>query len=276
MHPARLARLVEPYVPPKLWGKAYHVSALLQLLQHGGIGELRRNGRLRNRFQGKRGFVVGNGPSLMQMDLTRMRGEPTFTVNSFFRYAEERGVRAVAHCFTDPFYFAEPLTDLRDFAASRDPQTLCFVPLEYEHVVRPIIPDAHYLLMAGRIENNRNNDIARVIPGLQTVTLAALLVCLHMGCSPVYLIGCDTDSLSHVVGVSPLRIRENHFYDQNEPVIVDVPHFDYAGYSQAIWRMLLGYRLINERLAPGQKVYNAGVGGLLDVFERVEFESLFG
>jgi hypothetical protein len=83
------------------------------------------------------------------------------------------------------------------------------------------------------------------------------------------------DMLSHVVGVSPLRVRLNHFYDQEQPEIVEMRQFDYPGYGQAIWRMLLGYRLIGERLAPEQHIFNAGVGGLLDVFPRVEFESLF-
>jgi hypothetical protein len=270
-----LARLVEPYIPPKLWGKAYWMTALLQIIQHDGVRELRRNAALRDRLRNRRGFVVGNGPSLTRMDLTRLRDEHIFTVNSFFEHAERLRLRPVAHCFIDPVYFVPPFADLRQFAATRHPDTICIAPLEYENVVRPIIPDAYYLLMAGRIENNSNHDITRVVPGLQTVTLAALLVSLFMGCSPVYLIGCDMDLLSHVVGVDPLRIRENHFYDQEEPVIVTVPYFDYAGYGQAIWRMLLGYRLIKERLTPDQRVLNAGVGGLLDVFERVEYDSLF-
>jgi hypothetical protein len=277
MHPAKWAQRVEPYIPPKLFAKAYYVSALFQILQHSGLRELRRNEALRGKLRGKRAFVIGNGPSLSKMDLTRLRDENIFTVNSFFRHARTHGLRPVAHSFIDADLFVEPYltSDLKEFAATRDPSTLCFAPLDFEHLIRPMMADAHYLLMAGRIENNSNLDITGILPGLQTVTLAALVVALFMGCSPIYVIGCDVDLLSHVVAVNPLRIRESHFYDHAHDIVVDVPQFDYAGYGQAVWRMLLGYRLINERRAPEQKIYNAGVGGLLDVFERVDFESLF-
>lgn len=43
---------------------------------------LAANGRLRNRHAGQRHFIVGNGPSVKQIDLCRLRGETVFSVSN--------------------------------------------------------------------------------------------------------------------------------------------------------------------------------------------------
>jgi hypothetical protein len=272
----KIVRAAEPFVPPILWTQLYRLQALGQLVRGEVRRELRRNAGLRDRLRGRRAFVVGNGPSLNRLDLGRLRDEAVFTVNTFYRYAAKHGIVPVAHAFIDPLYFApEAIHEPIEFAADHDPRTLCFLPMEQRSLFRERLPDAHYLLMAGRLEVNANQDLSRPIGGLQTVTLAALLIALYMGCSPIYLIGCDLDLLQHVVGVSPLRVARTHFYDTDGTDVIEVPGFDYGGYGHAIWRMIDGYRLIGQRLRPDQRVYNAGAGGMLDVFERVEFDSLF-
>ena len=43
-----------------------------------------------------------------------------------------------------------------------------------------------------------------------------------------------------------------------------------AGRIEAVGRMLRGFHYLNEFDHPGQRLMNAGVGGMLDMFERVE------
>jgi hypothetical protein len=261
------------FVPPRLWRHAYHVYAWSALLR-GARSELGRNAAVRGCFRGRRGFVVGNGASLDQLDLSRLRGELTFTVNSFFGHAAGFGFVPTCHLFIDGIYFDQKKYELEQFAATRDPQTLCFVPWKYRDVARSLVPDAHYLVTAGMPESNRNLDLARPIPELRTVTLAALLTALHLGCDPIYLIGCDMNFLSKVVAVDPLRIASNHFYGDRAQV-EEVPAFDYPSFLYAIYQMIDGFRFIKQEVDGRRQIYNAGVGGLLDVFPRVDYASLF-
>jgi 6-hydroxymethylpterin diphosphokinase MptE-like len=265
---------LRPFVPPRLWPYGYRLYTLSQYLKLDGFRDLRRNRELAGRFSGRRAFVVGNGSSLKRMDLTPLKGEHLITVNSFFRYAAGFGLTPLAHVFLDPAYAKQLSGDLAQFAALRDPSTLVFAHLEAREVVRRHLPDAYYLFTAGSIDANRNLDISRPIPSLQTVTLAALLVALHLGFGPIYLIGCDMDYLSNVQSVSPLKVTVPHFYD-DEIEVVSSDFQTYPDFVQAIWRMFEGYRRLHDLLAPGQAIYNAGVGGLLDAFPRVDFKSLF-
>ena len=49
-------------------------------------GFLLRNHELKNRHAGQRCFVIGNGPSLKNATLERLRGEVTFVMNDFWRH----------------------------------------------------------------------------------------------------------------------------------------------------------------------------------------------
>jgi len=270
---ARWLHYAQSFVPPRLWRHAHHVYSLSALLRGAGA-ELRRNAALRGRFAGRRGFVIGNGPSLNELDVSLLRGEVTFTVNSFFDHAARFGLLPTCHMFIDGVFFEQQTDVLQRFAATRPPQTLCFTPWKYRDVARRFVPDAHCIVAAGMPENNRNLDLARPIPELRTVTLAALVVALHLGCDPIYLIGCDMNFLSKVVAVSPLRVTTEHFYGDRQQV-VEVPAFDYTSFCHAIFQMLDGFRMIKHEVAGRRQIYNAGIGGLLDVFPRVEYASLF-
>jgi hypothetical protein len=263
---------LRPYVPPKLWRHGYHAYTLSQYLKHDRFVDLRRNRELRGKFAGQRGFVIGNGTSLNRMNLRHLANERVFTVNRFFRHAPE--VRPACHLFMDPAYFGPLEADLEAFAATRDPSTICFAPLEYRDVMRKHLPDSHFLFNSGDMEVNRSFDVSGPIAWVQTVTLSALIVALHMGCSPIYLIGCDMDFLNCVQSTNPLRVVVRHFYDENKVEVVE-SGYDYPGYIQAVWRMFDGYRQVKEYLAGDRPIFNAGVGGYLDVFPRVDFESLF-
>jgi hypothetical protein len=96
-----------------------------------------------------------------------------------------------------------------------------------------------------------------------------------MGFSKVYLIGFDHSYTipkdAQVSGVDILSQSDdpNHF----------VPGYFGRGYrwhDPRVDRMEQAYRRAGEAFeADGRKIYNATVGGRLEVFERVEYSSLF-
>jgi hypothetical protein len=273
------AQRLEPYVPPVLFGKAYLLTSALTYLRDGTWARLRENERYRDLHRGERCFVIGNGPSLKHMDLAPLRNEHVFTTNLFIEHQERLGIEPLAYCLIDPLYFDAKFEDFKTLKYIRDhgsKKTRCFFPLDCAAVAERFVPDAGYLLFRGDLKNNKNTDLRGPLPALQTVTLAAMLLAMYMGFDRIYLIGCDMDMLSHVIGVSPLTFRNHHFYKEDDDTVTKAhSEFDYATFCMAIRTQLEGYREVGRRARPGQQILNAGVGGLLDLFPRVDYGSLF-
>jgi hypothetical protein len=258
--------------PPRLWGMGYH-GVVAQKWLSGDMRLLDRIAGLRDHYRGKRAFVVGNGASLRQLDMARLRGEHLITMNSFFEHRERLGIRPVAHVFFDDWYFSGPGLDMLKRYEAQRTEELTVVPLTAKDAVAGILRDPTFFFPAGAFEHNTNLDLARPVPYFQTVALPALLLALHLGFDPVYLVGIDLDMLSHVVGVEPLRVRVPYFYN-DEPVL-ETLKYDYVWFAKAIVRMHEGFRFVADHLPPGRHVYNAGSGGLLEPFPRAVFDSLF-
>ena len=109
-----------------------------------------------------------------------------------------------------------------------------------------------------------------------TVTYILLQLAFLMGCDPVYLIGVDHDYVIPPSAVS----RDGVIYTSKG---ADPNHFDpgYFGEGKRFHhprteRMERSYiRALEAYEEAGRRVYNATKGGKLEVFERVDYDSLF-
>jgi len=246
------------------------------------------NAALRNRHAGDgRCFVIGNGPSLKEQDITRLRGEVCIVANSFFLHPDHTVVAPRYWCVADPHYQAEQpnaLAWLRELEAHSDGATLFFNPnaaaVLRKHGLfrnRPV----HYISagLACDAPEDVRLDLTRPINvGLCTVSSFAIPLAIYLGFREIYLIGCDANW--HVAGDhTPL-----HFYATN-------PHFQHWD-TNAASRQTLGLS-VEEELASqcacfkshrllrdyarhrGIAIVNATRGGYLDVYPRVAYESLY-
>ena len=66
---------------------------------------LDRNKELVGKYQGRRCFVVGNGPSLKNQDLTKLKGEVVFTVNWMMRSPLFDTLKPTYHVIIDKLGF---------------------------------------------------------------------------------------------------------------------------------------------------------------------------
>jgi hypothetical protein len=219
----------------------------------------------RDMHKGERCFVVGNGPSLRMSDLDKLREANAicFGANKIFlafgetvwrpdyymaqdilmltRHPKEISEMRVRHKFIADRY---PAFWSSDF--SRD----CIRFHIKNEVFLPNMPDFSPDFSAYSTEGS-------------TVTYSALQLAAYMGFAEIYLLGVDFSFGGiHEKG-------ENHF------------HPDYVGKGDKYGAFgeqtsLLAYRKaeIYSRLH-GFRIYNATRGGKLEVFERVDFDSLF-
>jgi len=224
----------------------------------------------------ERCFIIGNGPSLRRQDLSLLRQETVFVVNSFFLHPDYSKINPAFHCVVDPGFFADTpsaLSSLRHLE-SVAPKTTRFLFLsDAERVLRRhgLFQDrkVHVLLHSEQAcdEGKVLGDLSRPISGMNNVVISCLLVACYIGFRRVYLLGCDHDWLA-----TPGQL--NHFYGA-DPYHDDFPELSYEDLLEMTLQMFRGYRHVRDyaRLR-GIQIFNATPGGFLDVFPRADFESL--
>jgi Protein of unknown function DUF115 len=231
-----------------------------------------------NAYKGKRCFIIGNGPSLNKHDLSLLENEYTFGVNSFYYKTRESGFRPFFYVVEDSSVMKENIEEIRKFDAP-----FKFFPTNYRRL-HPKRPNTFFFKMnRGFYEKSSPNfvvprfstDASKVLYCGQSVTYINLQLAYFMGFSEVYLIGMD---FSYIIPDSHKRTGDVLLSDSDDP---NHFHKDYFGKGKT-WkdpkldRVGLNYRmakLVYE--ATGRRIFNATAGGSLEVFDRVDYESLF-
>jgi Protein of unknown function DUF115 len=238
-----------------------------------------RNEMFRDLHQGKRCFVIGNGPSLQRQDLSRLRGEVTFGTNAFYLhpFVKEQQLPTY-YLLSDPQYFDGSI-GLEEFAQMT--AAIGSTPIFLPHYAKDFINSTnalpaeqiYYLATCGGLEDRWHTrpDLTKTIPGAQTVVQLAILAAMYMGCSPIYLLGLDHDWLSH--GGQHLN-----FYSEataEEQPEGNLPGWTYRTMMEAMLTMWDIYEMLQRiATAEGIEIINATHGGFLDVFKRQSYDSI--
>ncbi len=228
----------------------------------------------RNRHRGERAFIIGNGPSLNLVDLTKLKGETTFGVNAIYLNQEKMGFLPTHHIVEDVFVAEDRAAEIN---ALRGPHKW------YGHYLRYCLKqtaDVCWLNVACDYRNypgfpHFSTNASRIVWVGGTVSYIALQLAYHMGFDEVILVGFDHSySIPKEAKVEGRAITStsddpNHFH----------PGYFGKGYrwhDPRVDRMERAYENARRAYdAVGRKVINATVGGQLEVFERRDFTSLF-
>lgn len=222
---------------------------------------------LRNAHQGKRCFIVGNGPSLTAADLEKLRGEICFGTHRVFNIFPETDWRPTYYCAQDHSLIQASTKDVSRLVA-KGGKFIAVVPgRRYKKIkgasyvkmkLDPFYPELPKF----------SEDVSDGIYEGFTVTYMCFQLAVYMGFREIYLLGVD-HSYSKVK-LPNGEVLENsavadHFSAKD--VLENVPQ---------LYKSTLAYekaeRYTKER---GIKIYNATRGGCLDSFERIDFDSLF-
>ncbi len=162
----------------------------LRFVAHGGEERLAIPHHLdsfKNRHAGKRCFVVGNGPSLQQLDMSLLRDEITFGSNRCFLGYPQWGFPFRYWGVYDAFQI-ERYHDIYEKNIPED--TIKFLPLEYASVLRAantcLVPCVWPRSTARAFSASPDHCYVGF-----TVTYMLLQLAAMMGCDPIILIGTD-------------------------------------------------------------------------------------
>lgn len=232
---------------------------------------------------GGRCYVIGNGPSLKGMDLRPIAGHCAIGANSFYKHPDAAAIGLKYLCIFDPHFMRDEQrsVDWHRTVASRLPGTTMVM----HHSARSLV--AKHDIYAGRevyyvrsgfqthAANHVDFDFTRPRNvGMTTGSSIAIPLAIYLGFKEIVLVGFDCNWLSDT-GAS------YHFYDTHEyfpefdSIDKDGRGYGYEELLRIILREFESHRLIRARAeALGVRIVNATRGGLLDAYERADFDAL--
>jgi hypothetical protein len=228
-----------------------------------------------NIHRGKRCFVAGNGPSLNKIDMAKLKDEIVIGSNRCFIGFEKWGVQFPYWGVEDAEvggWQAEGWKKLRG--------TIKFVPIDMASHIESDDSDV-CLVNLQRIDFKTTPPLFSVYPHVlftgRTVTYMLLQLAAIMGCSPIYLIGVDF----HFTHKGTEEEKDGKIWRQKSNG--DLNHFDPSYIPQGrflnkpYWNLqkLAFESAKNASELYGFKIYNATPESKLEVFDKINYDSLF-
>jgi hypothetical protein len=227
--------------------------------------------QFKDKHKGQRCFIIGNGPSLLASDLEKLKNEISFATNKIYLMFDQTSWRPSYYVIGDDrilrrihrqikqkiksprFYAFNVVFDIEDFCLNNDYFYFLDGNVEWKPVpfAKPTFSEEPFILQVG-----------------QTVTYECLQLAAYMGFGEIYLLGVDNNYSS--------SINNAGYYVAN-----DVKEHFSASYDASIYIALIDIQNAAYETAleyadkHGIKIYNATRGGKLEVFQRVDFDSLF-
>lgn len=221
---------------------------------------------LKSQAKGKRCFIIGNGPSLCIEDLEMLVNEDCFGTNELYRIFSKTQWRPKYYLIWDRYSKS--------------------TPEEVANIDCPIVFLGDYYCRFNEVKRKRficlhqhfnysdkkivvSKDISKKINIAPTVSFGAMQILAYLGYTEIYLIGFDHNyafEFDKKGKVITTKTENAHFYADEVPedIIADV------------WGMTKAYEsFARYAKSHGITIKNATRGGKLEVFERVNFESLF-
>ena len=229
---------------------------------------IRRLSALKDIHKGKRAFVIANGPSLKQTDLSKLKNEFTFGMNRIYLMFPELEFSTTYLTMVNDLVIEQTASDL---AALSPPKFIAW--RSHSHFPRDLpmtqLPTFLYTSYTGP---GFSTDVrGRVWEGA-TVTNVTLQLAFHMGFQQIILIGVDHN---YTATGKPNTTVVSEGDDPN--------HFSPSYFGKGFrWQLPdletseIGYAMAREAYQKaGREVLDATVGGKLTIFPKVNYDSLF-
>ena len=275
-----LKQALKSYLPEPVWRTASDSRYALQRLALWPAAtfhpwrrqSIRRLADFKDKHRGQRCFIIGNGPSLKQTDLTRLRNQATFGMNRIYLAFPELGFGTTYYVCVNSLVIEQCAEDIRGLPMPK------FLSWRSCNLIPPknasgdaSIEDLIFLHTTYSGPKFAEDVRGRLWEGA-TVTNVTLQMAYYMGFDPVILIGVD------------------HTYStQGKPntTIVsqsdDPDHFNASYFGKGFrWQLPdldtseRGYWMARQAFEKdGRQVLDATVGGKLTIFPKVDYNSLF-
>lgn len=239
------------------------------------------NARFKDIHRGQRAFIIGNGPSLASQDLAPLKGEILFTMNAFDRHPLALDLQPTYHFMADPVVNSgnEGTEDMLTKVRAGLPSSTFFV-VAWDDIQSQQLTELKSESRLWQVptkgllfdDSIGPLDMTVGLPEVTSTSQLAIMTAAYMGCSPIYLLGLDSDWAASTN-------LDRHFYNEStvdrERYERARPALSYQSILECTLMLWKGYAALRTYLeSEGIEVINCTAGGLLDVFPRKRLEDV--
>lgn len=221
---------------------------------------------LKNIHEGERCFIIGNGPSLRAEDLDKLKNEVCFGTNCIYQIYNQTEWRPTYYCTGDIKLVRARKREISGVQEDK------YVVIQ-EGIRYPDIAGANYIRIIGKefypSPPEFSSNIAECVHSGSTITYVCMQMAAYMGFKEMILLGVDHNYSSSLNPDGTVTRDEsvNDHFSKDYKVPKNIP---------ALYKTTVSYQAAKDYADKhGIKIYNATRGGKLEVFARVDFDSLF-
>lgn len=221
--------------------------------------------KFKDLYRGKRCFIIATGPSLTVDDIEMLGDEYTFGMNSLVTVLDKIS-------FTPTFYGIQDgvvYEKLREKIKSSSLKNVFVADGKRTYMKKEFFKDGDWITFPynavyhlfsmeylKRTKTIFSNDASLVVYDGATITYSLIQIAIYMGFTEIYLIGVDCNYQKGIKNFADHGLRPNDTDGMRE-------------------RMINAYLVAKEYGDNnGVEIYNATRGGTLEVFPRVNLESV--
>lgn len=218
----------------------------------------------KDKHKGQRCFIMANGPSLKKTDLSLLKKEYTIGMNRIYLLEKELGFKPNYLCVCDIPVQIEQFTDeYRSYSGVK------FYNWKARKYFKNL-SSVNFFLQ--HFKNDFSPDFEKTIGNGKSITVVCIQLAFYMGFNEVYLIGKDHSyNISGNVGnhIKANGNENNHFikgyYRKGQKW--GIPNYSEEEFTYKIAK-------INYENS-GRSIKDATINGKLNVFDKIDFTSLF-
>lgn len=243
------------------------------------------NIKFKNIHNGERLFILCTGPSINEIDLCKLKHEHTMAVSNFYMHKDIDTINLDYYCIPQVTY-TDKITEkivkkwIKEMIIKGKAKEYFFNLNEKKIIDEdPFFLDKNinYLYFNELLQNYEHVDLTKKINAVQTVPILCIEIAIYMGFKEIILLGVD---FQHFV-----TDKYTYFYNREQNFIgkmdsnVDEDEKTKWTFKNKIqimnetWEQFKNIKSLGEE--NGVQIYNANEKSIVDIFDKINYDSLF-
>lgn len=237
------------------------------------------NSKFKDVNNGKRCFILGNGPSVNTIDLEILKNEDVIVMSNFYLHKDYNKINPKYHVIVKVYDNLIPLEDqikwYKDMEVNVKCEAIFFNTDQYDILKKKNLFNKfnlNFISTANRI--NRKFDISKITKHHRTGPLSCLEIAIYMGYTEIYLLGIELDTFcskeyKYFFNRDLMKTKDENIKDNDNVK---------SSMTELLYNNWLTYKDFSEVAEYAEhnsiKIFNLSEISKLDMFEKKRIESI--